>query len=240
MAQVGTALTQTRAGAPVRMRSTSGRMRQRGEAAARDGRGQLDLATCYPVVRRLVGEDSFEVVRHRFAGQTPRGLELSWEAFPDFLRSQGNGASFDYLADIAGLELACAKARMAAAAKPLAGVTLAALLTGGPERLRLTLHPSVHLVTSRFPIVSIWKSNQRDGDGMIERWRAEAALVARPFRTVEVRRLPPGGHAFIQALAQRQTVSAAVAAAAAVASGFDADAGRAILTDVVVGFRQET
>jgi hypothetical protein len=240
MAQVGAALTQTHAGAPARMPSAPGRMRHRGAAAARDGRGQLDLATCYPVVRRLVGEDSFEVVRHRFAGEAPHGFDLFWEAFPDFLRSQGNSASFDYLADIARLELACIKARMAAAVRPVSVGRLASLMTGCPEHLYVTLHPSVHLATSRFPIVSIWKSNQPDCDGMIERWGAEAALVARPFRTVEVRRLPPGGHAFIQALAQRQTVSAAVAAACAVVSGFDNDAGRAILTDVVVGFRQET
>ena len=40
----------------------------------------------------------------------------------------------------------------------------------------------------------IWENNQSDDEnGMIDRWRAEAALVARPLLEVEVRRLLPGG-----------------------------------------------
>ena len=72
------------------------------------------------------------------------------------------------------------------------------------------LHPSVYLVQSRFPIVTIWESNQSMASGMIDRWSAEAALVARPFLEVEVRRLPPGGYAFLRALSEGQTVATAV------------------------------
>ena len=40
--------------------------------------------------------------------------------------------------------------------------------------VRVVLHPSVFLVASRFPIVTIWENNQSDGENaMIERWRAE-------------------------------------------------------------------
>jgi hypothetical protein len=45
---------------------------------------------------------------------------------------------------------------------------------------RVVLHPSVFLVASRFPIVTIWKNNQSDGENaMIERWRAESAWRGR-------------------------------------------------------------
>jgi hypothetical protein len=67
------------------------------------------------------------------------------------------------------------------------------------------------LVQSRFPIVTIWENNRNnDGDGMIERWIAEAAVVARPFLKVEVRRLPSGGYAFLSALTQGKTVATAL------------------------------
>jgi NADH:ubiquinone reductase (H+-translocating) len=56
---------------------------------------------------------------------------------------------------------------------------------------------------------------------MIERWRAESALVARPFDKVEVRRIPPGGYPFVRALSQREMVSAAIDAAVAAAPHFD-------------------
>jgi len=42
------------------------------------------------------------------------------------------------------------------------------------EGCRPVLHPSVCLIQSRFPIVTIWEHNQtNDDNGMIERWSAE-------------------------------------------------------------------
>jgi hypothetical protein len=107
--------------------------------------------------------------------------------------------------------------------------------------LRLVLHPSVFLVASRFPIVTIWESIERaGGNGMIERWRAEAALVARPRLDVEVRRMLPGGYAFIAGLSKGWTVAAAIEAGRAAVARFDAFANLALLTEaqIVVGFRE--
>jgi len=42
------------------------------------------------------------------------------------------------------------------------------------EGCRPVLHPSVCLIQSRVPIVTIWEHNQtNDDNGMIERWSAE-------------------------------------------------------------------
>src|SRR5262249_36463555 len=82
------------------------------------------------------------------------------------------------------------------------------------DRLRVAFHPSASVVASRFPIVSIWQANRTDGDeSHIERWGPEAALVARPFRAVEIWRLPRGGHAFFGALSGGATTGAAGGAA---------------------------
>jgi hypothetical protein len=107
--------------------------------------------------------------------------------------------------------------------------------------LYLTLHPSVGLVQSRFPIVTIWENNQSDGEsGIIDRWSAETALVARPFLEVEVRRLPPGGYTFLRALSDGQTVAIAVRAATAATSEFEVVSNLALLMDanVIVGIHQ--
>src|SRR5262249_26766489 len=144
----------------------------------------------------------------------------------------------DYLADIAALEMAREKAFRAVAARPLDTQALSALMTDRLDALRGTLHSSVSLVASRFPVVSIWGADQSgDGDGMISPWRAEAALVARPFAEVNVHRLPHGGHPFIAALLEGAPVARALAAGSAEAPVFDRAANLALLVEsrIVVG-----
>ena len=104
------------------------------------------------------------------------------------------------------------------------------------------LHPSVFLIQSRFPIVTAWENHQtNDADGMIERWGAEAAIVARPFLEVEVRRLPSGGYAFLRALSEGKTVATAVEIAIEVTPQFDTVSSLRLIDEarIIVG-AQET
>jgi Putative DNA-binding domain len=190
------------------------------------------LAARYPVARRMAGAESFRAVAYRFVMAEPqRSLVLlhHGETFPRFLRSLGHDASFEYLADIAELEMAREKAYRAADACPLGAQAFWVLSTDRLEALRVTLHPSVSLVASRFPVVTIWEANRSDGDGMVARWGAEAALVARPFAKVVVHRLPHGGHAFMAALLEGKTLAQAVEAGTAAAPAFDSTANLAML-----------
>lgn len=203
------------------------------------------MAARFPVVRRLVGEDSFELMARRFVRRLPPGALGRHDhggAFARFIRSQGAATSFEYVADIAELENACNRARDCGEARPLGARAFASLPVARLNDVRVELHPSFSLVPSRFPIVSVWLSNRRgDRGGMIERWRAEDALVVRPFRKVVVWRLPVGGHAFFGALAQGQSVAAAARAAMAGTAQFDLAANRAILakSNAVVAFRED-
>jgi hypothetical protein len=89
--------------------------------------------------------------------------------------------------------------------------------------------------------VTIWEANQSDDEnGMVDRWSAESALVARPFLEVEVRRLPPGGYAFISALSHGSTIAAAIDAGIAADPKFDIAINRALLVEanVVVGIHE--
>ena len=196
----------------------------------------------FPVVRRLLGEDSFLPTAHRYVvSEPPRSPVLLHygDTFPDYLRSLGPSASLEYLASVAELELARARAYHAADATPV-GAEAFSLLS--PERfhaLRVTLHPSVSLLASRFPIVSIWELEQSESDAVaIPRWGPEAALVARPYLEVEVRRLPPGGLAFLKSLSQGATMASAAEAGMADAEDFDLATSLTVLigSNIVVGF----
>ena len=203
------------------------------------------LAKRFPVTRRMVGHESFVAMAHRFIVSERAAVVTrlqNWEMFPSFLRSQGNTASIESVADIAELEMAQGKAGDAAAAVPLGAQALQSLLrTERPEVLRLVLHPSAFLVASRFPIVTIWEINKPDDARCgVERWSAECALVTRPFFKVEVRRLPPGGYAFISALSQGRTLAEALDAGNAADPRFDSAINHALLLEanVVTGIRE--
>jgi hypothetical protein len=92
------------------------------------------------------------------------------------------------------------------------------------------LHPSVEIVASDYPIVTIWAMNPGEIDlAPITDWRGEDALVSRPGFDVEVRRLPPGAQTFMQSLAAGNPLGEVAAAALAANASFDLAANLAAL-----------
>jgi len=185
------------------------------------------------VVRRLAGEESFLGATCGYVlTQPPRSASLLryGEAFPIFLRSIEDCASIEYLADIAALEWARHTARYAApaATSPL---EMPQRSCAQLRAVRVVLHPSVSLIDSRFPIVTIWEANRSSGEAVIGCWKPEQALVARPFLFVEVRRLPPGGYAFLQALRAGAMIGDAAEAGCSAAPSFDFAANVRLLAE---------
>ena len=86
----------------------------------------------------------------------------------------------------------------------------------------MRLHPSVFVLASDYPVVTIWEANQADTVVPISPRGREAALIARPFIEVETRRLAPGTDAFLANLKSRSTIGEAVAAGAAASPAFSA------------------
>jgi hypothetical protein len=217
-----------------------------GAFAARVAASPIDaLVVQYPVIHRLVGDESFRAMARRFIErESPRSSSLPChgESFPSFLRTLGEIASNEYVADIAELEVARAKAGRAPGAFLVKAQAISSAWRKKRGEVCVVLHPSVVLITSRFPIVTIWKSNQLRGEtAMIDRWRAECALVARPFDEVEVHCLAPSGYVFMSALAEGHTMAMAVESGKSAARDFDIDANLAMLgeANIVVGFRNK-
>jgi Putative DNA-binding domain len=125
------------------------------------------LALRFPVIHRMLGEPPFRKVARRFILSEPAGVPIPscyGENFLHFLRRQGNGASIEYVADIAELEMLWGRAQYAPDVRPLPARALSSLTPQPPDGLQIALHPSVFLVHSRFPIVTIWENN-RDNAG---------------------------------------------------------------------------
>jgi Putative DNA-binding domain len=179
----------------------------------------------FPAVERIVGAEFFAAMARAFVvrhlPRTPL-LATYGDEFAAFIAAFEPARELAYLADIARLEAARTRAYHAADAVPLDASRFAALDAGAIEGVRIAMHPAVEIVRSQYPIVTIWAMNAGERElAAIEDWRGEDALVARPGLEVEVRALPPGGAAFLLALAEGRPLGEAVEVAHADESMFD-------------------
>jgi hypothetical protein len=179
----------------------------------------------FPAVEKIVGEDFFVAMARVFVVERPPRsplLATYGDEFADFVGTFAPARELPYLADVARLEAARTRAYHAADATPVGAGELAALDAGAVAGLRIDLHPSLEIVRSDHPIVTIWAMNSGAQKlAPIETWSAEDALIVRPYLDVEVRLLPPGGAAFLQALAEDRSLGAAADAALADHPDFD-------------------
>lgn len=183
------------------------------------------LAQRFPVVHRLVGNEFFDAMARVYVTTCPPAspvMMLYGETFPDFVDGFAPAASVPYLGDIARIEIARGRAYHAEDATPISPQTFATLPAERLANLRINFHASVSIITSFHPIVSIWQVNDDlDHAVPISPWAPEAALIARPFKEVEVRRLAPAVAVFLSSLARRETMTQAITAGMHAAAGFD-------------------
>jgi hypothetical protein len=201
------------------------------------------LAARFPVVQRLVGEEFFRAMARAYVVEEPPRSPVLIEygdTFPGFIENFTPAVAIGYLADVARLELARGRAYHAADAMPIDAGILASLVPEDLDGLRLALHPSVFILESPFPIVSIWEAHQAAEVVPVRNWGPEAALVARPALEVEVWRLPPGGYCLLRRLSDGGGLAEAAEAASAASADFDLVANLTVLlrANVVVGLQR--
>jgi hypothetical protein len=203
------------------------------------------LATRFPVCRALVGDEFFRALAGVFVELSPPRspvLMFYGDEFATFIDTFPPASSVPYLGDVARLEAGRTHAYHAADAEPLSVDELAAFAPCAWERMRVALHPSVQLVTSAYPIVSIWEAHLEPGrSSPVQVTPPEDALVARPNLAVEVRRLLPGGSVFLSRLAGHATLGEAFEGAAAAEPKFDlvANLTALLVSRIVVGLSMD-
>ncbi len=183
------------------------------------------LEATFPALRRLVGVDFFKAAAKTYIGlEPPRSpvLLLYGRGFGDFLDGFEPAKDVPYLGDVARLEWARLNAHHAADAEPVSIDRLAAIPQAALEGLRFTLHPSLQLLRSRFPVVSLWAvTSGADPAAEVDMTRGEEAAVLRPAFAVDARLLPPGGYAFMEQLAAGRSLAEAAGQASDSCPGFD-------------------
>ncbi|MBQ0822028.1 putative DNA-binding domain-containing protein [Microvirga sp. HBU67558] len=177
------------------------------------------LVARFPVCHALVGDEFFRATARVFIELSPPRspvLMTYGDDFANFIETFPPAGPVPYLGDVARLEAALTRAYHAADASPLTFDELAALAPNRWDDTHLKLHPSVQIVTSQYPVVSIWEAHTHSGESpMIDGSNGEDALVARPDLDVEVHRLPPGAATFLMALLKGASLRAAADGAAA-------------------------
>ncbi|MGD9539224.1 MAG: DUF2063 domain-containing protein [Alphaproteobacteria bacterium] len=175
------------------------------------------LAAIYPAVQRITGVEFFRAMARFHIRATPPTSPLLFEYgrdFPAFIEAYEYARAMPWLADTARLERAWLDAYHAADAPPLSPDALAAVPPAGLGDLAFETHPAARIVRSPYPAVAIFAVNRAEGPAAPLRSNdAEDALVTRPDMEVAVRRLPPGGAAFLTSLIAGETLGRAAGAA---------------------------
>lgn len=204
------------------------------------------LKDAYPAVTHLVGDEFFAAMARTYVvAELPTSpIMLHYGAgFPDFLDRFEPVQGLPYLCDVAHIERAWLESYHAAEAQALGPAAFADVATEDLPNLRLALHPSLRLVRSSYPALTIWRMCIETGvPAPIDLGAGgEDVLALRAEAEVELRLLPPGGAAFVQALADGRSVLMATAAAMSGDPRFDLTASLSELIGMgaCIGFEVE-
>jgi len=201
------------------------------------------VAGVFPVVKRIVGDDFFQAMARDYVrAEPPRSPVLAeyGAGFPAFVADFKPATSLPYLPDVARIEWAWREAYHAAEADFLGPADFAGITESDLAALTLSLHPSVRVVRSAYPALTIWRMNASEGPIVPIDLGAggEDTLVVRPEAVVDVRKSPAGGATFIENLASGASLAEAAERAIEAVEGFDLPANIAGLIDsgAVVGY----
>lgn len=152
-----------------------GVLRETGERASRaleayranaESIAERTLASAFATVQAMVGDEDFRHLAREFWRAHPpeRGDLGEWgDAFPAWLAAHSGLAAWPWLADSARLDLALHRSERAADAV-LDADSLGLLESTDPTQLRLLLMPGSAVLRSPWPIASIHRAHQRQGD----------------------------------------------------------------------------
>lgn len=175
-----------------------------------------NLKDTYPTVCALVGDEFFNQMAKTFVDQhLPKSpvMHKYGGEFPAFIGNYDLVSNLKYLKDIASLEWAANIATHSRDCDPVSIKRLQDYSEQELPKIRFELHPSLHLIQSEWPIVSIWQAHQNENpDESLKTLpdNGEIALIIRPDLDVEIRTIFPSTYTFIEAITKQATFGEAV------------------------------
>ena len=152
------------------------------------------LTSTFPAVEALVSKDFMHYACHEFIKKHPpsHGALLFYGAeFADFLQTFTPTKNMPYIADIARLEWALSEAYDAEDAPYIQSEDFAKESIERLSNQTFKLSPHVHLLTSPFPIYSIWQmTHTPENEQNINMEQSECVLVYRNYTDLKSYALP--------------------------------------------------
>ena len=182
------------------------------------------LSKTFPVVQQLIGEQFFRSAAIEYVRRHPPAspvLLLYGDQFPDFLATLPGIAKVKYVVDVARLEWARIFSLNAADATP---IPIQALSDIDPEILisiRFVMHPSLQVLSSDWPVLSIWRDCQQESGVKVNLSNHERLMLVRYGFEVSSWLLSAAEYAFIQTLFNGGTLGEAAEAATLIESDFN-------------------
>lgn len=207
--------------------STPPAQRERGLQAYRANAGasaERTLASSFPTVQRLVGEESFAALaRALWQARPPQRGDLACfgDELPAFIALSEQLADVPYLADVARLDWRVSEAERAAD-EPTELDSLNLLATVDPAELSLLLAPGMAVLRSAHPVFSVWRAHRAGPNEAECREQARQALAESRAETVLVWRqgwrglaeaIDDAGGRWVEALLRGDSLSQALQAA---------------------------
>lgn len=186
------------------------------------------LATSFPALRLLLGEDCFDGLATRHAacqGSHSGNLQDYGEDFADFLARQAETAAWPWLRDVARLEWLRQQVALAADEPPADAASLIVAFAdpGQPMYLR----PCVRVLSSAWAVLDLWRCAQecpeasssprrKLGPSDFDPATSQSVLLWREATQVAMRAIDPAQATFIHALQSATPLDHALAAAQAI------------------------
>ena len=185
------------------------------------------LGNVYPVIQRLVGEEFFTAMSDAYIHATPShsGDVRNYGAtFAEFIGTYPSALQLVYLHDVAQIEWACHQILNQPDSANFDVVKLAQIPPDQLAQSHIELCAASALVSSSYPAIKIWQTNQPDyaGDDNIDLDAgAEYGLVLREQFSVTLYPLSAAEFEFLSLLSQHKTLAEALQTAQTIAADFD-------------------
>jgi Putative DNA-binding domain len=175
------------------------------------------LEANFPAVRKLLGEIYFAGIAREFVQIHPPQSPLMFfygNKFANFIEAQSDLTDYPYLSDVARLEQQWRISYHAEDIPCLRPDEISTQDDEGLANLRLTPHPAFALLSSRFPVHSIFMANRADtGIVVNSSFEPEHVVISRREYVVEMQAVSIGAFVFLQNMAKGETLGIAAEAA---------------------------
>ena len=175
---------------------------------------RTSLEQSFPVVRKRVGDDYFGQLAHHYRERFPSrsgDLHFVGEKFAGFLADHLRDGDYAWIADLARLEWSREEALVSPELPAVGAEVLARFTPEHLEDLVFAFQPSLRLLSSSYPVFSVWLANQNGSAPPVDQsLGSECGLIRNRAESLEITRLEPRLFSYLHALAGSATLGEAM------------------------------